>query len=172
VFCANSIVFCGKKTHPNIKAKLITGTYTLQANRAKFNQHSVSSTFLLCKSDSEDRIHLVLHCTTYTHIWDKHLNTLQLLMSENFDRCIVDKVYSHLVYSHLVYSHLVYTHLVYSHLVYSRKMIVLHLVYSMNFINYMQKQHIKSNFTLLWEKFKRKFKSFNLKLLWYVFIHI
>jgi hypothetical protein len=127
------------ETKPNIKAKLITGTYTLQANRAKFNQHSVSSTFLLCKSDSEDRIHLVLHCTTYTHIWDKHLNTLQLLMSENFDRCIVDKVYSHLVYSHLVYSHLVYTHLVYthlvySHLVYSRKMIVLPLVYSMNFI--------------------------------------
>ena len=61
-------------TKANIKAKLITGTYTLQANRAKFNQHSVSATCPLCKSDSEDRIHLVLHCTSYTRIRDKHLN--------------------------------------------------------------------------------------------------
>jgi hypothetical protein len=36
---------------------------------------------ILCKSESEDRIYLVLHCTTYTHIRDKHLNTLQLLHS-------------------------------------------------------------------------------------------
>ena len=68
-------------TKANIRAKLITGTYTLQANRAKFNQYSVSSTCILCKSESDDRIHLVLHCTTYTHIRDKHLNTLQLLHS-------------------------------------------------------------------------------------------
>jgi hypothetical protein len=45
----------------------------LQANRAKFNQHSVSSTCIVCKSDRENRIHLVWHCTTYTHIRDKHL---------------------------------------------------------------------------------------------------
>ena len=30
---------------------------------------------------------------------------------------------------------------------------------------YIQKQHIKNNFILLWEKLKRKFKSFNLKFL-------
>jgi hypothetical protein len=34
-------------TKANIRAKLITGIYTLQANGAKFNQHSVSSTLHL-----------------------------------------------------------------------------------------------------------------------------
>ena len=30
-----------------IKAKILTGTYTLQSNRAKFNQHEVDPTCLL-----------------------------------------------------------------------------------------------------------------------------
>jgi hypothetical protein len=49
----------------NIKAKIITRTCTLQANRARFNQHSVSPTCLLRKNDSEDREHLILHCTAH-----------------------------------------------------------------------------------------------------------
>ena len=38
------------------KAKLMTGTYVLQSNRAKFNQYSVDPTCLLCGDDTEDMI--------------------------------------------------------------------------------------------------------------------
>jgi hypothetical protein len=69
-----------------------TEHYRISTEHLKIILNLIKNVNLLCKSDSEDRIHLVLHCTTYTHIWDKHLNTLQLLMSENFDRCIVDKI--------------------------------------------------------------------------------
>ena len=38
------------------KAKLMTGTYVLQSNRAKFNQFSVDPTCLLCNDDAEDSL--------------------------------------------------------------------------------------------------------------------
>ena len=94
-------------------------------------------------------VHLV-----YSHLVYSHLVYSDLVYSH--------LVYSHLVYSHLVYSHLVYSHLVYSHWFYSRKMSV---AFGLLYEFYIQKLHIKSNFTLLWEKFKRTFKSFNLKFL-------
>jgi hypothetical protein len=76
----------------NIKAKIITGTYTLQANRARVNQHSVSSTCLLCKNDSEDREHLILHCTAHAYIREKHLATLRFLMARHYSRDTVDEI--------------------------------------------------------------------------------
>ena len=45
-----------------LKAKLMTGTYVLQSNRAKFNQYSVNPTCLLCGDDAEDMIHFLLKC--------------------------------------------------------------------------------------------------------------
>ena len=45
-----------------LKAKLMTGTYVLQSNRAKFNQYSVDPTCLLCGDDAEDMIHFLLKC--------------------------------------------------------------------------------------------------------------
>ena len=39
-----------------LKAKLMTGTYVPQSNRAKFNQYSVDPTCLLCGDDAEDMI--------------------------------------------------------------------------------------------------------------------
>ena len=78
----------------NIKAKIITGTYmyTLQANRARFNLHSVSPTCLLCKNDSEDREHLILHCTAHAYIREKHLTTLRLLMARHYSSDTVDEI--------------------------------------------------------------------------------
>ncbi len=45
-----------------IKARLLTNTYTLQCNRAKFNQHKVDDTCLLCRKEPEDRCHFLLRC--------------------------------------------------------------------------------------------------------------
>ena len=78
----------------NIKAKIITGTYTLQANRARFSQHSVSPTCLLCKNDSEDREHLILHCTAHAYIREKHFTILRLLMARHYSRDTVDEIMS------------------------------------------------------------------------------
>jgi len=45
-----------------IKARILTGTYTLQSNQAKFNQHDVDPTCLLCKEGPENRQHFILTC--------------------------------------------------------------------------------------------------------------
>jgi hypothetical protein len=45
-----------------IKARILTGTYTLQSNRAKFNQHDVDPTCLLCKEGPENRQHFIFTC--------------------------------------------------------------------------------------------------------------
>ena len=36
------------------KARILTNTYTLQSNRAKYNQHRVNDTCQLCKTGTED----------------------------------------------------------------------------------------------------------------------
>jgi hypothetical protein len=45
-----------------IKARILTGTYTLQSNQAKCNQHDVDPTCLLCKEGPENRQHFILTC--------------------------------------------------------------------------------------------------------------
>ena len=44
-----------------IRAKLLTGTYMLQANAAKFKEH-LTPICPLCKSEEEDVIHFTLQC--------------------------------------------------------------------------------------------------------------
>ena len=56
-----------------IKARLIAGSYTLQANRAAFNQYQVSGQCPLCQGDPEDRIHFILLCPELSESRDRHL---------------------------------------------------------------------------------------------------
>ena len=42
----------------------MTGTYTLQVNRAKFNQSEVDPTCMLCRQDPETTEHFLLTCPT------------------------------------------------------------------------------------------------------------
>jgi hypothetical protein len=46
----------------HIRAKLLTGTYTLQANRSRFNQNEVDPTCKLCSQGPEDREHFLASC--------------------------------------------------------------------------------------------------------------
>ena len=50
-----------------IKARLLTNTYTLQANRAAFNQTDCS-TCLICKNGSEDVTHFLTECSAFDDI--------------------------------------------------------------------------------------------------------
>ena len=55
------------------KTRLLTGTYLLQSNQAAFNQHQVDATCPLCKTDPEDRRHMILQCSALSKIRDKYL---------------------------------------------------------------------------------------------------
>jgi hypothetical protein len=46
-----------------VKLKLDTCTYTVQSNRAAFNQTKVDPTCLLCQSGPETKEHFLLHCS-------------------------------------------------------------------------------------------------------------
>ena len=50
------------------KAKMITGTYILQANRAKFNQFDVNPTCGLCHQQPETREHFIAQCNSLSKI--------------------------------------------------------------------------------------------------------
>ena len=64
----------------NQKVKLVSGTYTLQSNKAVFNQFQVDATWPLCKSAAEDRHHFVLECPTLDLIRNKYMpNIAQLI---------------------------------------------------------------------------------------------
>ncbi|MEW8547407.1 MAG: reverse transcriptase domain-containing protein, partial [Candidatus Thiodiazotropha sp.] len=49
-----------------VKCRLLTGTYTLQSNKAVFNQHSVDPTCKICKSAPETRQHFLAECPAYS----------------------------------------------------------------------------------------------------------
>ena len=48
--------------HSLIRVRLLLGVYTLQANRATFNQHQVDATCKMCGQGPEDREHFLLLC--------------------------------------------------------------------------------------------------------------
>ena len=65
-----------------MKARLMTGTYVLQSNRAKFNQYSVNPTCLLCGEDPEDLEHFLLKCRALTVIRDPFMEKTICLLND------------------------------------------------------------------------------------------
>ena len=65
-----------------LKAKLMTGTYVPQSNRAKFNQYSVDPTCLLCGDDAEDMIHFLLKCRCLSEPRDQFKEKISSILIE------------------------------------------------------------------------------------------
>ena len=63
-----------------VKAKLITNTYSLQSLRAKYNQHAVKPTCVICNEGDEDIEHFILKC--------KGLNTTRMVYLEKLQSLI------------------------------------------------------------------------------------
>ena len=65
-----------------LKAKIITGTYILLVNRAKFNQFEVNPTCGLCCQQPETREHFIAQCSSLskirTHFITKTANLLHI----------------------------------------------------------------------------------------------
>ena len=84
-----------------IKAKLLGGTYTLQATKARFNASEVDATCQLCQSDPEDTEHFILSCPAHAAVRQSLLPQLQSEVPTNiwknlasepaaFTSCILD----------------------------------------------------------------------------------
>ena len=58
------------------KARLMTGSYMLQATRARFNQHQVDPTCLLCCKEPENVEHFLLRCESLTQVRDQFLHKI------------------------------------------------------------------------------------------------
>ena len=56
-----------------LKCRLLTGTYTLQSNKAVFNQHLVDPTCKLCKGAPENRQHFLAECPAYGEAREKYI---------------------------------------------------------------------------------------------------
>jgi hypothetical protein len=68
-------------TRATVKAKLLTGSYPLQANKAMFNQYQVDKTCPLCGDGVEDRKHFIVECSSLQQIREPYLTELCTLMS-------------------------------------------------------------------------------------------
>ena len=66
----------------SIKAKLMTGTYTLQSNRAKFNQYKIDLTCTLCGEEPEDQEHFLLRCRSLSETRDPFTRKIEHILSE------------------------------------------------------------------------------------------
>ena len=58
----------------------MTGTYTLQTNKAAFNQYRVDPTCQLCLLSPETPTHFIAECPTLSKTREKYLPTLRLIV--------------------------------------------------------------------------------------------
>ena len=67
----------------NIHVKLLSGTYILQKNKAKFNQYEASSLCPLCGVESEDIVHFMLICEKLEEVRQPLITKLQMLITSH-----------------------------------------------------------------------------------------
>ena len=65
-----------------IKARLLTGTYILQCNRSKFNQHEVNATCPLCQLEDEDTLHFLIKCNALFAYRKESMKELKDIISD------------------------------------------------------------------------------------------
>ena len=58
------------------RAKILSGSYILQSNRARFNQNQINPTCPLCHSAPEDLPHFILTCPSLDNARTKHLPSI------------------------------------------------------------------------------------------------
>ena len=64
-----------------IKAKIVTNTYRLQSNKAKFNKYEVNPTCVMCDEGDETREHFILTCKALSQKRDPYLARLTNILT-------------------------------------------------------------------------------------------
>ncbi|XP_063411607.1 uncharacterized protein LOC134694525 [Mytilus trossulus] len=77
-----------------VKAKIISGTYTLQADRAKFNGNRSSSLCPLCFKQSEDLMHFLIKCNSLEGVRRKFIMLLRNLLNDKINALLVDDLFN------------------------------------------------------------------------------
>ena len=77
-----------------VKARLLTGTYVLQANRAKFNQFNVNPTCKICGEEAEDRLHFILRCKALEANRRHHIKKICNILNESYSSDTVHNIVS------------------------------------------------------------------------------
>ena len=75
-----------------VKARLLTGTYVLQANRAKFNQFNVNPTCKICGEEAEDRLHFILRCNALEANRRHHIKKICDILNKSYSSATVQKI--------------------------------------------------------------------------------
>ena len=68
-----------------VKARVATGSYTLQSSAAKYSKHEVSPVCQLCGLDVEDIEHFVLKCPTTNPARSEHLKSIENVCNEVYN---------------------------------------------------------------------------------------
>lgn len=79
---ASTGLYCTSVMKANIKARLLTGVYTLQSNRSRFNKYEVCATCQMCLVDNEDTEHFLLHCSCTQDVRELYITKLRSLLSD------------------------------------------------------------------------------------------
>ena len=65
-----------------VKSRLITRTYILQENSAKYNNKQTSSTCLLCNEEPETLEHFILSCKALENIRNKYIQSIKRIIGD------------------------------------------------------------------------------------------
>ena len=68
--------------HIPVKNKILTGTYILQTNRAKFNQKEINPTCQLCYTAEETLDHFLLKCKVLDNVRNSIVKDIQNVLSD------------------------------------------------------------------------------------------
>ena len=72
-----------------VKARILTGTYYLQADRDKFRRTGTMSQCPLCSATSEDRLHFLIACVPLNQVRQSYITEIEKrLLQQNTAQCV------------------------------------------------------------------------------------
>ena len=72
-----------------VKARILTGTYYLQADRDKFRRSGTMSQCPLCSATSEDRLHFLIACVPLNQVRQSYITEIEKrLLQQNTAQCV------------------------------------------------------------------------------------
>ncbi|MCW4345831.1 MAG: reverse transcriptase family protein [Candidatus Thiodiazotropha endolucinida] len=73
-----------------LKVRVLTGTYILQANRSCFNQYAVDPTCKVCQAEPEDREHFIARCQPLEYVREPYRQRLKNVFMDRIPNMKLD----------------------------------------------------------------------------------
>ena len=75
-----------------LKVKVLTGAYILQANRSCFNQYAVDPSYKLCLKEPEDREHFIARCDSLEHVKKPYRQKFNMIFNNIIPSQSIDSI--------------------------------------------------------------------------------